>query len=67
MRWGLLTLMLVSIAGCASRPSGDFCDRARPIILDPLADERLTENEARQIVVHNEDGEAACGWKPPGA
>ena len=38
------------------------CDWADPI--RPSVQDVLTEETARQILEHNRQGEAICGWQP---
>lgn len=57
----MLTLISVSIAGCATT---DGCTRFKP--MRPSANDAkvISDGFKRQIVAHNETGEEHCGWKP---
>ena len=59
--WTLALGGLSFIAGCATTPSGDFCDIASPI--RPSVSDTLTDGTAEQILKHNRFGAQACGWK----
>ena len=58
-----LTLIAVSIGGCASR-RGNLCDGWKPIIVTEMDGLTMDDKTKRQIVSHNEFGEKQCGWKP---
>ena len=53
-------LIVALLSGCATSGHGDFCDTASPIYLTYF--DTLTPDTARQILKHNETGEALCGW-----
>lgn len=57
-----MTLILVSLAGCATTPSGDFCDVAS--VIRPSVQDQMTDGTKRQLLAHNEYGARSCGWKP---
>ena len=62
MKWSLLTATLCAVgglSGCAAlSPSGDFCDKARPIYMgsEAVLDWLLENDEPllRGVVSHNE-------------
>ena len=59
----LLSVTVALLAGCAT--DGLFqtdCDWAAPI--RPSRADQLTDDTARQILVHNETGARLCGWGP---
>lgn len=56
------TLIMVSLAGCATVPSGDFCDVAS--VIRPSVQDQMTDGTKRQLLAHNEYGARVCAWKP---
>lgn len=63
MKWKLWCVVSLSLlAGCSTSGAGtDGCAWARPIF--PSRQDRLTDDTASQILVHNETGKRICGWK----
>ncbi|KFC62793.1 hypothetical protein FF80_03360 [Devosia sp. LC5] len=59
-RWALPMLTATILAGCGTT-SGNFCDVASAI--RPSVQDDMTDGTKRQIVSHNNYGEAACGWR----
>jgi hypothetical protein len=59
-----LSVIAVLIAGCGIDPGATdvACDWAAPI--RPSRADQLTEDTARQILIHNETGARICGWRP---
>jgi hypothetical protein len=59
-----LSAIVVLIAGCGIDPGATdvACDWAAPI--RPSHADQLTEDTARQILIHNEIGVRICGWRP---
>lgn len=57
----LLTLLL---AGCSTTATGSLCT-AGPIVPDPGAVNRWTDNEKDQLLVLNRSGAEICGWRKP--
>lgn len=55
----LTTLLLLSCAGGTATSS---CAGFAPIY--PSRGDVMTPQTARQILTHNEQGAARCGWKP---
>jgi hypothetical protein len=52
-------------SGCVNGGGNpDQCAGWRPIILTGQAIDALTEDEAAEILAHNEFGAERCGWKP---
>lgn len=62
IRNSLIVLALLVLAGCATNRAGDFCLVSSPI--QPSSADTLAEGTARQILAHNEYGEATCRWRP---
>lgn len=59
----MLSLVSLSISGCAATSGGSFCGVARPIFYDTA--EQVLETPAeirRQVLEHNRKGEGLCGW-----
>lgn len=58
LRMAILPLIALSLAGCAARIDGDFCDLARPIYFDSAETINwLAENDRwmlQSVVAHNE-------------
>lgn len=57
--WSLVSLILLSACGSAG-PVTDACGPWRPILISRA--DALTEETARQILIHNETGARLCGW-----
>jgi hypothetical protein len=53
----------VSIAGCAGRNSGDFCEVASPIRPSAEAAAAMDWQDKATLLKHNEYGAKACGWR----
>lgn len=58
----LLPFGIIFLSGCQT-VSGNFCDLARPIRLTPEQVDRLTDDQVRQFLGHNQRGEKQCGWR----
>lgn len=59
----MLSLVSLSISGCATPRGGSFCSVARPIYYD--TSEQVLDTPAeirRQVLEHNRKGEDLCGW-----
>ena len=54
----LIAVMLLS--GCTGGVN-NYCLIAAPIYLDEI--DIITDETAKQILIHNETGEALCKWK----
>lgn len=61
----LLGSMLV-LAGCGTTNSTVdlFCHQNAPIRLTVEQIDSLSDEQARQILIHNRRGERTCGWVP---
>lgn len=59
----MLILTSTSIAGCAGRSSGDFCDVAAAIRPSSAAAAAMDRTDKAAIVKHNAYGAKACGWR----
>lgn len=60
-RW-LACLGLLWLTACQGGIATSDCLVFQPI--RPSSADVLTEGTARQILAHNERGEAVCGWTP---
>lgn len=59
----MLSLVSLSISGCAVTSGGSFCSVARPIYYDTSG--QVLDTPApirRQVLEHNRKGEDLCGW-----
>jgi hypothetical protein len=62
IRAGCLVGMCLGLAvGCTTTPRGSFCEIAEPI--RPANVDVLTDAEVKDILTHNAQGAALCGWK----
>jgi hypothetical protein len=52
---------LVALAACNPSTRGTFCQIAEPI--RPANVDVLTDAEVKDILTHNAQGAALCGWK----
>ena len=59
----LLPLAALVLVSCQT-PQGSFCDLAKPIRLSPEQIDKLTDEQVRQVLGHNQRGAKLCGWKP---
>jgi hypothetical protein len=62
MRWSVMLLgILALLTGCAATgPAIDPCGAWRPIYVSRA--DVLTDETARQVLVHNETGRRLCRW-----
>jgi len=65
----LIIACLLILAACAAAPAKPYCpppdNRAECVTfrqIDVACADVLTDSTAKQIVVHNKAGKAACGW-----
>lgn len=55
--------VLLVMAGCQTGGGGSFCAVSSAHRFTQGTIDAMTDEEARQEVVHNETGEKLCGWK----
>lgn len=60
----LALISMLALAGGCARTTGDFCDLAKPQRPTAASLAVMSEQEKRDLVVHNELGEERCGWRP---
>jgi len=60
----LSAMWLLALASCQTVPASGFCDIAKPIRLSPEQIDKLTDEQVRQVLGHNQRGAKLCGWKP---
>lgn len=61
-RTGLIALaMMLLLSSCAPNlPANDFCQLAHAIYINK--DDKISPDTARQILMHDVNGEYLCGW-----
>lgn len=64
---GLCLALALTLSGCAKELTGgvggSFCETARPIRLSAAAVDKLTEEQVKAALSHNEYGQKECGWQ----
>lgn len=60
----LLLVMVLPGGSCMNGGAADPCAGWKPIILTDVAIEALSEDEAAEILAHNEFGYERGCWKP---
>lgn len=59
----LVLAALLLLASCATqKPTGSYCDIARPLRLSERTIDVMTDAEVRDVLAHNKKGAALCGW-----
>jgi hypothetical protein len=63
MKWKIALLVSVTlVTGCVATGPSDPCAGWKPIILAGSSIDGLTDQDAGEVLAHNEYGRARCGW-----
>lgn len=61
MKWTLIAAVAMLVTAC-DRPGGNSCAGWWPIELAEQSIAGLTDQDAQEILAHNNQGRRICGW-----